>query len=88
MTKVEFDTVEVGDVLLAENGRHMHVTDVDRDTGQFGFYWEAGIKDIHDHAGDDYDHYIDFAYDRHISKGVRYGTHRTLRHKADFKTKP
>lgn len=88
MTKDEFATVEVGDILLAQNGRHMHVTNVDRIEDSFSFFWEAGIMDSTDSAGIASEFYRDFAYERHILKGVRYGTHRTLRHKADFKAKP
>jgi len=89
MTKAEFDTINIGDVLLAANGRHMHITALDRTTGKLDYYWEADIANPGDTAGEDEDtHYTDFAYTSHISKGTTYGTHRTLRHKADFKAKP
>lgn len=86
MTKAEFDTVAVGDVLLAQNGRHMHITDIAGET--LYFYWEAGVMDPGDPAGKHINHYKDFAYISHISKGTNYGTYRTLRHEADFKAKP
>ena len=89
MTEAQFATVNVGDVLLAMNGRHMHITALDRTTGKLDYYWEADISSLGDRAGEDYDtHYRDFAYASHISKGTTYGTHRTLRHQADFKAKP
>jgi len=83
MTAEEFATVEVGDVLLAQNGRHMHIDEISGDT--LYFHWDRTSAGT---AGKAIEKYRDFAYERHISKGVQYGTHRTLRHKADFKTKP
>jgi len=85
MTKEQFATVAVGDVLLAKNGRHMHIDEISGDV--LHFHWEAAIVP-RDRAGSGNQPYTEFGYVRHISKGVQYGTHRTLRHKTDFKTKP
>jgi len=86
MTAEEFATVSVGDVLLAGNGRHMHIDKVE--AGSLHFHWDAGVMEPRDRAGSAIETYRGFSYQSHISKGVQYGTHRTLRYKADFKTKP
>lgn len=77
MTKAEFDTVEVGDVLLAQNGVCMRIDNIMEDTLYYS--WIGGSAK---------GHYRSFGYKSHISKGTTYGTHRTLRHQADFKAKP